>query len=499
MAAYVRKVPTKSGAQAVQIVWSKKHGHVELEHVGSAHDDTELALLWSVARQRMNAGQTELDLGLPVASSDALPIVGSRMGRLLDVIAQVYRWFGFDRISGLDKVFEQLVTARIIEPSSKKDAGRVLGEAGLEAMSYATIKRRLPSYARQEWRDRLSGAVAARAQLGPAALVLYDLTTLWFETDEGDGFREPGFSKERRLEPQVTVGLLADTSGAPLMVDAFAGNQAETTTMIPLIQRFISAYGITGVTVVADAGMLSEANLKAVEDAGWSFIVGGRIPEVPYVVKQWLNTHPGEQVPDQLTLSQPDIMGVKPDLRGRMIYYQWREDRARRSLHGIDQQIVKAEKTVAGQTPVKRNRFVKISGAIKSVNRELEAKTRTLAGWKSYVTNLDSSPEFVIGAYHQLWHVEHAFRMSKHDLKARPIYHHKKESIDAHLAVVFAALAISHWIEQTTGWTISQFVKTMRTYREVTISVDGNHVKAEQPITPEIIQILDVIHDRLGY
>jgi len=199
--------------------------------------------------------------------------------------------------------------------------------------------------------------------------------------------------------------------------------------MIPLIQRFITAYGITAVTVVADAGMLSQANLRAVEDAGWSFIVGGRIPEVPYVVKQWLNTHPGEQVPDQLTLSQPDIMGVKPDLRMRMIYYQWRADRARRSLHGIDQQIAKAEKTVAGQTPVKRNRFVKISGAVKSVNRELEAKTRTLAGWKSYVTNLDSTPEFVIGAYHQLWHVEHAFRMSKHDLKARPILCRRRHRI----------------------------------------------------------------------
>ena len=131
---------------------------------------------------------------------------------------------------------------------------------------------------------------------------------------------------------------------------------------------------------------------------------------------------------------------------------------------------------------MKRNRFITLSGARPSINRELETKVRTLAGWKSYVTNLDKPAEFVIGAYHQLWHVEHAFRMSKHDLKARPVYHHKKESIDAHLAVVFAALAVSHHIEQATGWTIKRFVRTFRQYRDVTLSVAGQTITASQPI-----------------
>jgi transposase len=90
---------------------------------------------------------------------------------------------------------------------------------------------------------------------------------LWFETDTGDGFREPGFSKERRLDPQITVGLLTDATGMPLMVDAFEGNRAETKTIIPLIQRFVTAHGIDGVTVVADAGMMSETNLADIEDA----------------------------------------------------------------------------------------------------------------------------------------------------------------------------------------------------------------------------------------
>ena len=123
--------------------------------------------------------------------------------------------------------------------------------------------------------------------------MLYDVTTLYFETDEGDGFREPGFSKERRLEPQITVGLLTDVRGFPLMVHAFEGNTAETKTILPVVQAFAAAHRLPEVTVVADAGMLSEANLAAIEDAGLRFIVGARIPEVPYQVAEWRRTTPG--------------------------------------------------------------------------------------------------------------------------------------------------------------------------------------------------------------
>ena len=91
-------------------------------------------------------------------------------------------------------------------------------------------------------------------------------------------------------------------------------------------------------------------------------------------------------------------------------------------------------------------------------------------GWKGYTTNLvGQSAEFVIDAYHQLWRIERSFRMSKHDLQARPIYHHTRESIEAHLSIVFAALAVSHWIEHQTGWSIKKFVRTARRYRTVTI------------------------------
>jgi hypothetical protein len=241
------------------------------------------------------------------------------------------------------------VLARIIEPVSKLDSLRVLEEAGVAPASYATLKRRLPAYAKESWRRKLAAASAAHAGLGPASLVLYDVSTLYFEADEGDGFRESGFSKERRLEPQITIGLLTDASGFPLAISAFEDNMAGTKTMLPVIEEFMAAHRLPGVTVVADAGMISEANQKAIEAAGLSFMLGMKIPHVPYAVAQWRLEHPGEQIPDGHVFTQPWPAGPNGGRRDQVIYYQYRHDRARRTLRGIDEQVKKAEQAVAGR------------------------------------------------------------------------------------------------------------------------------------------------------
>jgi Transposase DDE domain len=508
MSPYLRTVKTTSGARAVQIVHSSHRGSRDIEHIGSAHDDVELELLKAVARQRLAAGQGELDLGLePTAAArrggggGRLPITSTRMGVLLDALERGYRVLGLEDAAGGDEVFAQLVAAWIIEPVSKLDSLRVLEEAGAAAASYRTVTRRLRDYAKESWRERLSQACAAHAGLGPASLVLYDVSTLYFETDEGDGFRESGFSRERRLEPQITIGLLTDRTGFPLMVSAFEGNRAETKTMLPVIESFMAARQLPDVTVVADAGMVSEANQKAIEAAGLSFILGARIPHVPYVVKQWRREHPGQDIPDGHVFTQPWPPGPKDDRRGQVIYYQYKDGRARRTLRGIDEQVKKAEQAVNGQAPVKRNRFVQLSGGTRSVNRELEAKARALAGIKGYVTNLRAcpdgtpvTPEFVIGAYHQLFQIEKSFRMAKSDLQARPIYHRKRDSIEAHLTIVFAALAVSRWIEHQTGWSIRKFVKTARRYRTIQIQAGPHIITAADPLPDDLRQALETIN-----
>ena len=329
---------------------------------------------------------------------------------------------------------------------------------------------------------------------------MYDVTTLYFKSDEGDGFRESGFSKERRLEPQITIGLLTGQDGFPLMVSAFEGNKAETKTMLPVIEKFMAAHHLPGVTVVADAGMISEANQKAVEAAGLSFSLGMKSPDVPYQVAQWRREHPGQEIPDGHVFVQPWPAGPSSKRRDQMIYYQFRADRARRTLRGIDEQVAKAAKAVAGLAPVKRNRFIQLDGAAKSVNRELEARARDLAGLKGYVTNLAACPDgtpvtadFVIGSYHRLWNIEKSFRMSKHDLRARPIYHRKRDSIEAHLTIVFAALAITRFIENRTGWSIRKFVRTARRYRTIQIRAGQHTLTAEDPLPPDLRDALALI------
>ena len=326
------------------------------------------------------------------------------MSHLWNAPCVAYRVLGFESVTKGDNVFRDLVLARIIEPTSKADASRVLTEVGVDAASYATVKRRLPIYAQPGWRQSLAAACAQHAGLAPALLVLFDVSTLYFETDAGDGFREPRFSKERRLEPQITLGLLTDAAGFPLMVEAFEGNKAETATMLPVINAFKAAHQLSDVTVVAAAGMISEANHTAIAVAGLSFILGTKIAYLPDVVREWRDIHPSKEIPDGQVLTQPWPATSAEKARGipdRVVYYQYRHDRARRTLRGIDEQVTEAEYAVAGKAPVKRNRYINLTGATKSVNRDLEAKTRALAGWKGYTTNLTGqSGQFVIDAYH---------------------------------------------------------------------------------------------------
>jgi hypothetical protein len=500
-------VKTTSGATAVQIVHSSRRGSRDIEHIGSAHDDAGVELLKTAARQRLAGGQGVLDLGLEAteparkgAGGGPLPITASRMGHLVDALERAYRVLGLEQAAGGDEVFGLLVLARIIEPVSKLDSLRVLEEAGVAAPSYRTVTRRLPAYAQEAFRQKLSAACAAHARLGRASLVLYDVSTLYFETDKGDGFREPGFSKERRLEPQITIGLLTGQDGFPLMVSAFEGNKGETTTMLPVIREFMTAHDLPDVTIVADAGMISDANKKDIEEAGLSFILGMKIPQIPYVVSQWRREHPGENIPDGHIFTQPWPSGPKNDRRDQIIYYRYRDDYARRTLRGIDEQVRKAEQAIAGKTAVKRNRFVQLTGGTKSVNRELEKKARALAGIKGYITNLAACPDgtpvtadFVISSYHQLHEIERSFRMSKHDLQARPIYHRKRDSIEAHLTVVFAALAVSRWIEHQTGWSIRKFVRTARRYREIQIQAGDHTITAADPLPDELRDAIDAI------
>jgi transposase len=303
---------------------------------------------------------------------------------------------------------------------------------------------------------------------------------LYFETQEEDDYRKSGLSKERRLEPQIVVGLLADQSGFPVGLQSFEGNTAETTTILPVVEEFKKQHNLQNITIVADAAMLSRNNLEALSKAGYSYIVGSRMHKIPYDITEYRKKR--ELIDNQIITTQLE--------RRQRIIYQYREKRASLDMRNIEKQIIKAEKIISGKIAANKAKLLSVKMKEKHLNQTLIDKAKALAGIKGYVTNLSIPDEQVIASYHQLWHVEQSFRMSKSDLKARPIFHHKRDSIEAHLTIVLAALAIVKSIEARTGVSIKRFVNTLRPIRSGIVTINGKEYPAEPEISPQLTSML---------
>ena len=480
--AFIRKAKTSSGATAVQIA-HKTHGKVsKIEHIGSAHNDTDLATLLALAKQRLIGAQLTL---LPDTPSPLkIRQVQSVSQLLYDSLIELYTQLGFSQLK--DDTFAALCVARLVEPTSKLDSLRVLVDLGITGFSNTGVHRCLKRVIANDYRDKLAKLCFAHAATQGAGitLVLYDVTTLYFEVQKEDDYRIPGMSKDRRLEPQIMVGLLVDQNGFPLELHSFEGNKAETKTILPVIEAFKQRHGLLGITVVADAGMLSANNLEALAAAGYSYIVGSRMHKIPYDIAEYQKTK---------ELNDNQIITAKTAVEGQRVIYQYRAKRAALDLRNIAKQIEKAKKIVSGKTSSKKAKFLSVSTKKKQLNQALIDKAKALAGIKGYVTNLPAtgtSNERVIGYYHQLWQVEQSFRMSKSDLKARPIFHHQKEAIEAHLTVVMAALAIGRTIERKTGLSIKKLVKILRPIRKGVITINGVTYPAEPDIPEEVRGIL---------
>lgn len=244
-----------------------------VEHLGCAHDEAELAALMTAGGAKLTApDQVMLDFGGPTAIQSAV-VTGSRSAVLVEAIQTAWSALGFEQVR--DEAFFQLVLARIVEPISMLDRARVLADLGITPVHRSTMHRCLRRIAERGYRDQLATACYQHAaQHGDAALALYDVTTLYFEAEDEDGLRQVGYSKECRADPQILVGLLVDRQGFLLEFGSWEPNLAETQTIIPTLETFQARHHLADVIVVADAGMLSSANLKALDEARLRFIVG---------------------------------------------------------------------------------------------------------------------------------------------------------------------------------------------------------------------------------
>lgn len=525
--AYVRKVRTASGAVAVQVVRKRRGQRTILAHVGSAHTDAQLGILLEQARRIAAADQGVLEIEVPARTQRVDDVADWRTGtlalsagvpkgqpappgrttatcsRLLyDTLGAVYDWLGFDVVD--DRVFRDLVIARLVEPTSKADAARVLTDLGVEPVSYKTIQRHLTKVNAGDYR----GAIAAKcfshaADRGGLSLLLYDVTTLYFEAENEDELRKVGYSKERRVDPQIVVGLLVDRSGFPLEVGCFEGNTAETTTLVPIITAFAARHELGDIPMViaADAGMLSATNLTALDDAGLGFIVGSRSVKAPIDLASHFHWN-GDvftdgQIIDTVTPRHAKTVVNDPGRRAEPVWnpdehvQSWRAvwaysaKRARRDQKTLYAQETRARAVISGERAAKSTRFVKTHAGDRVLDEASLARAQSLVGLKGYVTNIDATvmpAGEVIAKYHDLWHVERSFRMSKSDLRARPMFHRTRDAIEAHLTIVFTALAVAHNVQERSGLAIAKVIKSLRPLRSATIAINGT----SETFPPEI-------------
>ena len=536
---FIRRVRTGSGATAVQIAEYAGGRQRIVKHLGSAHTEAELGVLLEQARGLLeDPAQDVLEFGVdatpPVAelveapaaqgTLDAAPAavpsdrrdgvgrVASTDSRLLfDALSWVFTGLGFDAVE--DAVFRDLVLSRIVEPTSLLDTARVLSDLGRAPVSYATMKRTLPRCLQRDYRDQIAAACFTHAvSSGDVSLCLYDVTTLYFEAEKEDDLRKVGYSKERRVDPQIVVGLLVDRHGFPLEIGCFEGNKAETATIIPIVQQFQDRHHLADMVVVADAGMLSASNLSDLDAAQLRFIVGSRVTKAPLDLESHFRWHGDAftdgQIIDTITPKNRRTIENDSTIKAEPVWAperhpgSWRAvwaysaKRAARDNRTLTIQENRAKEVVSGEKTAKTTRFVRTSNGGRSLDEASLARARRLVGLKGYVTNIPAdlmAAAEVITSYHDLWHVEQSFRMSKTDLRARPMFHHTKDAIEAHLTIVFTALAVSREVQNRTGLAIRNVIRQLRPLRSATIAINGTQ-QTFPPIIPEPQQtILDAL------
>lgn len=544
---WIRRVRTASGATAVQIAESVNGRRRIVRHVGSARDEAELGLLIEQARRLLaDDAQHELDLGvtpkalkaemvpLPAgtlfadaAAGPAPPqlvtrprVLKSCSGLLYEALAGVYAALGFHDAVG-DEVFRDLVIARVVEPTSLLDVDRVLAELGRTCASLSTRKRTLRRASVGGYRDQIAAACFAHARTaGDVSLVLYDVTTLYFEADKEDELRKVGYSKERRVDPQIVVGLLVDRCGFPLEIGCFEGNKAETLTIVPIVKAFQARHDITDMVVVADAGMLSAGNLRDLDDAGLRFIVGSRVTKAPNDLASHFHWHgtlfTDGQIIDTITprdqrgTSKSGATAKSSDLKVKAepiwnpqthtkswrAVWAYSTKRAVRDNKTLNLQEAKARAVVAGDKPARTPRFVTTRNGAQEFDTASLERARRLVGLKGYVSNIDAKhmpAAEIIASYHDLWRVEQSFRMSKSDLAARPMFARTRDAIEAHLTIVFTALAVSREVQTRTGLSLRRFLRTLKPMRSATIDINGIIATFPPALEPQAKAILDAL------
>lgn len=447
----IRTTKTASRATAVQVVSYDKGKTIVCHHVGSAHDGNELQQLREQAQTWITTHekQTRLFTHKPISPiPERIQYLRATHVFIRDFLLVCFRFCGLEALK--EPILIDLAIMRLVEPASKLRTLELLERYFGITYAYRTVGRVMRRFVKKkEEIERIAFSFTMETLNERFALVLYDVTTLYFESFKADELRIQGFSKDNKhVQPQIVIGLLVTASGFPVAWEVFKGNTFEGHTMLPILMHFAKINNVSLPIVVADAAMLSKTNLADLRKDGVSYIVGARLA----------NTAPSFIKEVSRALDCTDGKMARFSYREYVVVCAFSQKRYRKDKRELDKQVEKARSLVTRNEPGRRAKFVKKGGDGTVVfNEALREKAELLLGIKGYVTNVSEDTlgnSEVVAFYQNLWRVEESFRMSKHDLSARPIFHRVEDAVRAHVLICFVALMVGKYLELSTGLSI---------------------------------------------
>lgn len=379
------------------------------------------------------------------------------------------------------RVLELLVWNRLTNPASKKKAWEEkdrfprkcnfkLDDIYKSLTYYAENKDNIIKYINNTYEEKRGKRIKSN--------LYYDVTNYYFEIEEEDDFRMRGVSKEHRPNPIVQMGLLLDSDGLPLNFELFSGNTIDSQTLLPVMKKSGFRNKKEKVIMVADKGLNCSDNIAACILDHNGYIFSQSVRKAPKELKDWVLNDTDYKI------NKDQSFKIKSRQSFKTVYIEdensktkkvkvpvkevafWSKDYYLRSRHEREKIIEKSKKAIARNyfpaskahssiKYAKDNPVNKKTGEVASHNWTLDekkiAQDEALDGYYCIVTSeINMDDKEIIDNYRGLWVIEESFKVTKSDLKARPVFVSTKDHITAHFLICYIALFIMRLIQLDT-------------------------------------------------
>lgn len=467
---FIRKKRNQSGSMSVQIVDKSGGKYRVVRTIGSSKSSAETERLFMQAHVEMDSILHAKQLSLFPSLSPSEQVIGDFLDTLKNesirtvgpelIFGTLFDQIGFNAIP--EQLFRQLVLTRLVYPASKlktvdylyRYQGRVITEDAV----YKFLDRFAARH--KEEAERIAFAYTHKV-VKSIAVVFYDMTTLYFETEEEDDLRKIGFSKDGKFQnPQIMLGLLVAENGYPIGYNIFEGNTFEGHTLLPILESMQKRFNLAKPIVIADAALLSDKNLKTLSEEQYQFIIGGRIKNESKEIKTAI-------LKKSKGMKNGDSFSIKKN-NGHRLIVTYSDKRARKDAYNRERGLKRLQQSLKTGRLTKENinnrgynKFLTMQGNVQVIiDHQKVQEDQKWDGLKGYITTTTLRTKTIIENYRHLWRIEKAFRISKNDLKIRPVYHYKRKRIEAHICISFVAYTIWKELERLLGATKIQMTPT---------------------------------------